>query len=141
MGDVVKFERKTEEEKYEEALLAQYKETHRPKEIDPNQSVALVLNKEKVEMARHLEALIWKLVEFIDWGIDDIHIERGFTPGRTLTAVRMQLIVPDLTLSEPEAKETLYKAMTGCDWVDFGSNDEGEIVVQFFIDDVMEVKL
>lgn len=137
MGDIVKFGRKTEEEKYEEALLSQYEEHHRPKKTDPNQSVAFIINREKAEIAKKIETLCNELGVLFGWR-DEYALEKKFFPME-LTTVQIILTVPDVTIETEEAKKIFSEAINLADWSSVGSFD-GEISVVFYVKDVVRCK-
>lgn len=137
MGDVVKFGRKSEEEKYEEALLAQYKEIHKPKKSDPNQSVAFVVNREKAEKAKKIESLCHRLGILFGWE-DEYVFEKKFFPAE-LTTIQIVLSVPDASIEEEETKTVFNEAISLSDWMSIGSY-EGEISLVFYVKNVVQFK-
>ena len=137
MGDIVKFGRKTEEEKYEEALLSQYEEHHRPKKTDPNQSVAFIINREKAEIAKKIEGVCMEIGNLLGWeGV--YKIEKRFFPME-LTTVQIILSVPEITLETDQAKVVFKEAIDLADWMTVGSY-EGEISIVFYVKDVVRCK-
>lgn len=137
MGDIVKFGKKTEEEKYEEALLSQYKEHYRQKEADLSQSVGFVINREKSEIAKRIEELCRKLGVLFGWRHEYVLEKKFFS--MELTTIQIVLSIPDVTIETEEAKKIFSEAVNLADWSSIGSFD-GEISIVFYIKDVVKFK-
>lgn len=138
MGEIVKFGRKTEEEKYDEALAEQYRAFQEPEKDDPNQSVAFIIDRAKADIAKRIEEICKELGVAFGWE-GEYNLSKEFLPLE-LTTVQIALNLPDVSIRKPRIKELFHEAITIADWMSIGADDEGGIFIVFYVENVVKFK-